>query len=119
MFVITFVKTMENEAIFTGKKRQRIAEECLDDQNDVDGGLEALCGQVVGDLFLGVQAPRQEADVGEESLENGGGQMAPVQHFVEALRLGHVPFQCRQKDLRCITVMLHRSHFISEASMFR
>ena len=72
----------------------------LYDQNEVDQSFEALRGQIVGDDFLGVSRPSQETDVAEKRFENGGRNVAPVEHALESFRFLHVAFQGRQEDLR-------------------
>lgn len=72
----------------------------LNDQNEIDESLEALRGEVIGDDFLRSVLPSEETDVAEEGLENGGGDVAPVEHAVELGRVGHVALERREKHLR-------------------
>ena len=79
---------------------QRVAQQRLHHQEEVDELLEALRRQVVGDDLLRGALPREEADVAEQRLEGGGGDVRPVEHAHEPARVAHVPLQRRQEDLR-------------------
>ena len=55
---------------------QRVREQGLDDQDEVDQGLETGL-EVVNDLLAGVLHEGQEADVAEQGLEDGSGHVRP------------------------------------------
>ena len=79
--------------------RQRIAQQCLDHQDEVDDGLEPRA-QVVDDLLVGVLLEGEEADVAEDGLEGGCRDVRPVEHALELALVDHVLLERGQEDLR-------------------
>jgi len=78
---------------------QRVGEQSLGYEDEVDDYLEGLGGQVVGDNFFCGHAPGQEPDVGEYNFEDGGGDVSPVHHAAELGLVGEVALQRREEDL--------------------
>ena len=81
---------------------QRVGQHRLDDEEQVDEHTHRHVRQVVRDHLLRVKAERQEADVREARLEDGGGDVRPVQHAFEARPVDEVALERRQEDLRRI-----------------
>lgn len=81
------------------KEWQRIGEQRLGDEEDVDHSSDG-CRQVVRDDLFGGVCPSQVGHQGEEALEDAGRDVAPLQHAVELAGLLHVSLQRGQEDLR-------------------
>ncbi len=64
------------EQLAGGVIRQRVGQQSLDHEDEVDQGLEAGL-EVVDDLLAGVLHEGQEADVAEQSLEDGRSDVRP------------------------------------------
>ena len=88
------------EQLDGGEVGQRVGQQRLDDETQVDEHAHRHVRQVVRDHLLRVEAPRQEADIGEARLEDGGGDVRPVQHAAEARPVDEVALERRQEDLR-------------------
>ena len=88
------------QKIHSSEERQRVGQQGLGDQDEVDDDLEAGVRQVVGDHLLGGHAPRQEPDVGEDGLEDGRRHVGPAHHAGELAAVHQVAFQRGQEDLR-------------------
>ena len=83
-----------------GEVGQRVGQQRLDDEEQVDKHAHRHVRQVVRDHLLCVDTPRQEADVGEAGLEDGGGDVRPVQHAAEPRSVDEITLERRQEDLR-------------------
>lgn len=83
-----------------GVIRQRIAQERFNDKTQVYEAFEPGGMEVVRDDLLRIVLEREEADVAEERLEDGGPDVRPVQHPLELGRVLHVALKRRQEDLR-------------------
>ena len=88
------------QKIHGSEERQRVGQQGLGDQDEVDDDLKAGVRQVVGDHLLSGHAPRQEPDVGEDGLENGRRHVGPAHHAGELAAVHQVAFQRGQEDLR-------------------
>lgn len=82
-----------------GEERQRVRQQRLGHQEEVDDGSDAR-RQVVRDHLLGLVGPRQVGHQGEQAFEDAGSDVSPVHHAVELAGLLHVPLQRGQEDLR-------------------
>lgn len=87
------------EDLHRGEERQRVRQQRLRHQEQVDDGADAG-RQVVRDHLLGFISPRQVSHQGEQALEDAGRDVRPVHHAVELAGLLHVPLQRGQEDLR-------------------
>ena len=83
-----------------GEVGQRVGQQRLDDEEQVDEHAHRRVRQVVRDHLLRLEAERQEADVGEAGLEDGGGDVRPVEHALEARPVDELALERRQEDLR-------------------
>lgn len=83
-----------------GVVRQRIREEGFDNEDEIDHASEPGRREVVGYDLLRVVLEGQEADVAEDRLEYGGGDVAPVEHPLELGPVDQVALQGGEEDLR-------------------
>lgn len=67
--------------------------------------------EIIGDDLLRIVLEREEADVAEDGLKSGRCDVRPVQHPIELGRIGHVAFERRQEDLRCVREHDHTQRY--------
>ena len=88
------------QQLHRGEVGQRVGQQRLDDEEQVDEYAHRHVRQVVRDHLLRLEAERQEADVGEAGFEDGGGDVRPMEHALEARPVDELALERRQEDLR-------------------
>ena len=83
-----------------GEIGQRVGEQGLGHQEQVDDDTHGVAGQVVGDHLLGGKAEGQETDIGETGFKNGCSHVRPVDHAMEFALVYQIALQGGQEDLR-------------------
>lgn len=103
---------------------ERIGQERLGHQNQINDSLELLGGQIIGDFLqirkqvrhlrvrrvlnesasnlLSKIPTSQKTEQAEKPLEHRGGQMTPLEHLAELSSIDHGAFKGWQEDVGCV-----------------